>query len=68
MKRDERTHIVPDDTIFNAPLGNSLGLLHSLMPIILSLCTRLLSLGLRIIYFIVVQFTLGTVAGGARCG
>jgi len=33
---DERAHIVPDDTIFNAPLGNSFGLLHSSMPIILS--------------------------------
>ena len=34
MKRDERTHIVPEDTIFSAPLGNSFGLLHSPMPII----------------------------------
>jgi len=34
MKGDERTHIVPDDTVFNAPLGNSFGLLHSPMPII----------------------------------
>jgi len=34
--RYERAYIVPDDTIFNALLGNSLGLLHSLMPIILS--------------------------------
>ena len=31
ISRDER---VPDDTIFNAPLGNSFGLLHSPMPII----------------------------------
>jgi len=62
MKRDERTHIVPDDTVFNAPLGNSFGLLHSPMPIILSV-----ALDLQIIQFIVVQFTLGTVVGGARC-
>jgi len=34
MKRDERAHIVPDDTVFNAPLGNSFGLLHSPIPII----------------------------------
>jgi len=45
MKRDERTRIVPDDTIFNAPLGNSFGLLHSPMPIILSV-----ALDLQIIY------------------
>ena len=31
INRDER---VPDDTIFDAPLGNSFGLLHSPMPII----------------------------------
>ena len=62
MKRDERAYIVPDDTIFNAPLGNSLGLLHSPMPII-----PFMVLDLQIIYFIVVQFTLGTVVGGARC-
>jgi len=50
---------VPDDTIFNAPLGNSFGLLHSPMPIILSV-----ALDLQIIQFIVVQFTLGTIVGG----
>jgi len=35
MKRNERAYIVPDDTIFNASLGNSLRPLHSLVPIIL---------------------------------
>ena len=34
--RYERAYIVPDDTIFNAPLGNSLGLLHSLLLVSLS--------------------------------
>ena len=63
MKRDGRAYIVPDDTIFNALLRNSLGLLHSLMPIILSLW---LSLDLQIIYFIVVRFTFGIDVGGAR--
>jgi len=58
MNRDER---VPDDTIFNAPLGNSFGLLHSPMPII---C------GTRSSNHIVHrrQFILGTVVGEARCG
>jgi len=36
MKRNESVYILPDDTVFNAPLGNSLRLLHSLVPIILS--------------------------------
>ena len=44
MKRDERTHIVPDDTVFSAPLGNSFGLLHSPMPIILSVALDLQSI------------------------
>jgi len=34
MRRDEKAHIVPNDIIFNAPLENSFGLLHSPMPII----------------------------------
>jgi len=38
---DERAHIVSDDTIFNAPLGNSFSLLHSPMPIILSVALDL---------------------------
>ena len=38
---DEKAHIVPDDTVFNAPLGNSFGLLHSPMPIILSVARYL---------------------------
>ena len=36
MKRDERAYMVPDDTILNDPLGNSLDLLHSLTRIILA--------------------------------
>jgi len=44
MKMDEKTHIVPDDTVFNAPLGNSFGLLHSPMPIILSVARYLQSI------------------------
>ena len=64
MKRNERAYIVPDDTIFNAPLGNSLRLRHSLVSIILSV-TPDCSLDLQ---FIVVQFTLGTIVDGAWCG
>ena len=32
-EKEWRAYIVPDDTIFNAPLGNSLRPLHSLVPI-----------------------------------
>ena len=65
MKRNERAYIVPDDTIFNAPFRK-----FSSPSLFLSanhpFCdARLHSLDLQ---FIVVQFTLGTVVDGARCG